>query len=238
MEAFTLAACPLHKKIVLESTKENIYSEQSKLEIETFRKVLSLPEQTWKDIELDIYSAKLRNLVDGNRIIQETESQEVFSFRQFLRLNETDTTSIHKVLMGPVYEQSVTEAMGPTRIMLEEYRNGLERLRTRPGLMEQDATNALYRVVKKRRLIYVNRALEQLEKRQAFRGQNEERDVGDDLNIKRAGAFLGIDAGGLPIELSNLVDFYVRNNIVKEVEVDISTSTSLTMLFERQGREE
>ena len=104
--------------------------------------------------------------------------------------------------------------------------------------MEQDATNALYRVVKKRRLIYVNRALEQLEKRQAFRGQNEERDVGDDLNIKRAGAFLGIDAGGLPIELSNLVDFYVRNNIVKEVEVDISTSTSLTMLFERQGREE
>ena len=53
-----------------------------------------------------------------------------------------------------------------------------------------------------------------------FRGQNEERDVGDDLNIKRAGAFLGIDAGGLPIELSNLVDFYVRNNIVKEVEVE------------------
>ena len=173
MEAFTLAACPLHKKIVLESTKENIYSEQSKLEIETFRKVLSLPEQTWKDIELDIYSAKLRNLVDGNRIIQETESQEVFSFRQFLRLNETDTTSIHKVLMGPVYEHSVTEAMGPTGIMLEEYRNGPERLRTRLGLMEQDATNALYRVVKKRRLIYVNRALEQLEKRQAFRGQNE-----------------------------------------------------------------
>ena len=126
--------------------------------------------------------------------------------------------SIHKVLMGPVYVQSVTEAMGPTGIMLEKFRNGLERLRTRLGLKDQDATNAFYKVVKKRMLIYVNRALEQLEKMQAFRGHNEERDVGNDPNIKRAGAFLGIEAGELPIELSNLIDFYVRNKIVKEVE--------------------
>lgn len=70
-------------------------------------------------------------------------------------------------------------------------------------------------------LVYVNRAMSQREKRQAFRGQNEERDVGEDPNIKRAGAFLGIDAGGLPIELSNLVDFYVRNGLVEDEEVEV-----------------
>lgn len=221
IEAFSLAAGPVYRKAVMEAIQSNSFSEEGKEKILQLRQDLSLPESTWKVIELDIYGDRLRKLVGGNRILQEQEAQELFSFREFLGLTIEDTAPIHKTYMGPVYEQSVTEAMGPTGIMLEEYRKGLERLRERLGLSKSDADEAFYKVVKQRMLLYVNRALSQLEKRQAFRGQNEERDVGDDPNIRRAGAFLGIDAGGLPIELSNLVDFYVRNGLVKSEEVDV-----------------
>lgn len=221
IEAFALAAGPVYRKAVTEAVRENQFSEEGKSKIIQLREDLSLPKETWKVIELDIYGNRLRKLVDGNRILQEQEAQELFSFREFLDLTTEDTAPIHKSCMGPVYEQSVTEAMGATGIMLDEYKNGLERLRERLGLSKKDADQAFFKVVKQRMMVYVNRALSQLEKRQAFRGQNEERDVGDDPNIKRAGAFLGIDAGGLPIELSNLVDFYVRNGLVKSEEVEI-----------------
>lgn len=220
MESFNLAAGPVYKKAVLESVKDNIFSDEAKGQLEVLREDLSLPKKTWKTIELEIYGEKLRNLVTGNRILQEGESQELFSFRQFLGLTPVDTAPIHKVCMGPVYEQSVMEAMGPTGIMLDAYKSGLERLRNRLGLTEEDAEATFFKVVKQRMIMYVNRAMDQLEKRQTFRGQNEERDVGEDPSVKRAGAFLGIDAGGLPIELSNLVDFYVRNGIVQEEEVE------------------
>lgn len=219
-EAFTLAAGPVYKKAVFEVLKTADFSDSSKEAILKMREDLVLPMKTWKSIELDLYEVQLFKFTDGNRIIQEQEAQYLANLRGFLDLTTEDTASVHKRCMGPVYEQSVTEAMGPTGIMLDEYKSGLERLRDRLGLSKADAEDAFFKVVKQRMLMYVNRAMEQLEKRQAFRGQNEERDVGDDPNIKRAGAFLGIDAGGLPIELSNLVDFYVRNGLVKEEEIE------------------
>lgn len=220
LEAYTIAAGPVYKKAVYDAVTAGTFDDATKSNIQMIKNDLSLPAETWKSIDVDSYRNKLRKLVDGNRILQEHEAQEMFLLREFLGLSKEDAAPVNKACMSPVYEQSVTEAMGPTGIMLDEYRNGLERLRDRLGLTEQDADEAFHRVVKQRMLIYVNRAMSQLEKRQAFRGQNEERDMGDDPNIKRAGAVLGIDAGGLPIELSNLVDFYVRNGLTKEEEVE------------------
>ncbi|CAN8062476.1 unnamed protein product [Agarophyton chilense] len=221
VEAFKLAAGPVYKKSVTDAVEKKDFSDTKKTEIAKIREDLALPQETAKAIDVKQYSIILRKLVEGNRILQEQEAQELFVLRNFLNLSQEDTAPVHKSCMGPVYEQSVTEAMGPTGIMLDEYKNGLERLRDRLGLSKEDADAAFYKVVKQRMLIYINRAIAQLEKRGQFRGQNEQRDVGDDPNIKRAGAVLGIDAGGLPIELSNLVDFYVRNGLVKEQEIEV-----------------
>lgn len=221
LEAYKTAAGPVYKKALSDAIATGIFGESEKSGLQKIKDDLSLPVGTWKAIDLDLYRNKLSKLVDGNRILQEHEAQDLFVFREFLGLSTEDAAPVHKSCMGPVYEQSVTEAMGPTGIMLDEYRSGLERLRDRLGLTKADADEAFHRVVKRRMLVYVNRAMAQLEKRQTFRGQNEERDVGDDPNIKRAGAVLGIDAGGLPIELSNLVDFYVRNGLVKEEEIEV-----------------
>ncbi|CDF34634.1 unnamed protein product [Chondrus crispus] len=221
LEAFKTAAGPVYKKAVSDAVAAGTFDDERKAGITKIKDDLALPLETSKSIDLDIYRNKLTRLVDGNRILQEHESQELFVLREFLGLSPEDAAPVHKSCMGPVYEQSVTEAMGPTGIMLDEYKGGLERLRERLGLSREDADGAFFRVVKQRMLLYVTRAMSQLEKRQSFRGQNEERDVGDDPNIKRAGAVLGIDAGGLPIELSNLVDFYVRNGLAKEEEIEV-----------------
>lgn len=221
LEAFKSAAGPLYKKAVTEAVTNSKFDDETKSNIIKIKNDMSLPLSTSKGIDLGVYRQKLSKLADGNRILQEHEAQDLFVLREFLGITTEDAAPVHKSLMGPVYEQSVTEAMGPTGIMLDEYRQGLTRLRDRLGLSEQDAEDAFNRVIKQRMLMYVNRAMAQLEKRQQFRGQNEERDVGDDPNIKRAGAFLGIDAGGLPIELSNLVDFYMRNGLAKQEEVEL-----------------
>lgn len=221
LSSYKAAAGPVYQKILSDAVKVGTYTDEEKANAEKIKTDLSLPVETSKGIELEIYRSLLSKKVDGNRILQEHEAQELFVIRQFLSLSREDAHPIHKMCMGPVYEQSVTEAMGPTGIMLDEYRKGLDRLRERLGLSDDDATAAFHKVVKQRMTMYVNRALAQLEKRSQFRGQSEERDVGDDPNIKRAGAVLGIDAGGLPIELSNLVDFYVRNGLVKEEEVEV-----------------
>lgn len=220
VEAFKAAAGPVYMKVVSDAISGTKFDDATKSNIIKIRSDLALPLGTSKGIDVELYRQKLMKMVEGNRILQEHEAQELFAMRQFMDLTPADTDPVHKSLVGPVYEQSVTEAMGPTGIMLEEYKNGLERLRSRLGLSEKDADESFRKVIKQRMLMYVNRAMAQLEKRQMFRGQNEERDVGDDPNIKRAGAVLGIEAGGLPIELSNLVDFYVRNGLVKEEEVD------------------
>eukprot|EP00177_Eucheuma_denticulatum_P004452 GFKZ01008083.1.p1 GENE.GFKZ01008083.1~~GFKZ01008083.1.p1 ORF type:complete len:1055 (-),score=199.96 GFKZ01008083.1:1463-4627(-) len=219
--AFRAAAGPVYRKAVSDAVSNGKVDEETKSNIIKLKEGLALPVKTSKSIDVELYRSKLRKLVDGNRIIQEHEAQELFVLREFLDIKPEDAAPVHKSVMGPVYEQSVTEAMGPTGIMLDEYKSGLERLRDRLGLSEQDAVDSFNKVVKQRMLMYVNRALSQLEKRQTFRGQNEERDVGEDPNIKRAGAFLGIDAGGLPVELSNLVDFYIRNGLAKEEEVEV-----------------
>lgn len=221
LEAFKSAAGPVYKKAIADALAGSKFDDETKAGITKIKEDLALPLETCKSIDVDMYRSKLERLVSGNRILQENEAQDMFVLREFLGLTPEDAAPVHKTCMGPVYEQSVTEAMGPTGIMLDEYRNGLERLRDRLGLSKEDADAAFHRVVKQRMILYVNRAMSQLEKRQSFRGQNEQRDVGEDPNIKRAGAVLGIDAGGLPIELSNLVDFYVRNGLTVEEEVEV-----------------
>lgn len=220
-DAFKAAAGPVYRKILVDALSSKNYDQETKANIASVRQDLALPEDAAKTIAVGMYREKLRIVTEGNRILQEHEAQELFMLREFLSLEQEDVADVHKVIMGPIYEQSVTEAMGPTGILLEDYRAGLDRLRDRLFLSQEDADAVFFRVVKSRMKMYVNRAMNQLEKRSQFRGQNEERDVGEDPNIKRAGAMLGIDAGGLPVELSNLVDFYTRNKIVKEDEIEV-----------------
>mmetsp|Transcript_2124 Transcript_2124/g.8341 ORF Transcript_2124/g.8341 Transcript_2124/m.8341 type:complete len:381 (+) Transcript_2124:2314-3456(+) len=109
--------------------------------------------------------------------------------------------------------------MGSTGIIMDNVREALGKLKDRLMLSEETANEILYAVSKGRMKGYAMRALDSLERKRNVRGQTEQRDTGDDPFIKRAGAQLGIDAGGLNVELHNLVDFYNRNNLMAVSEV-------------------
>lgn len=136
---------------------------------------------------------------------------------------------IHKVQCRDVYEQSVSEAMGTTGIIMENYREALDKLRERLYLSRDTADQIFYAVAKGRMRAYATRAVESMEKKRQARGQGEKRDVGDDPFIKRAGAQLGIDASGLNVELHNLVDFYMRNKLMKVKEVEVEEGDGKVM---------
>jgi len=190
--AYKSAAGPVYRKLVNDALTENKLDTETKSNIEEVRSDLGLALDISKGISIDLYKDKVRNLVQGNRIIQESEAQDLFLIREFIGMDQADN-----------------------------YRAGLERLRNRLALAKDDADAAFHNVVKQRMKVYVERALSHVEKRSQFRGQNENRDVGEDPTIKRAGATLGMDTGGLSVELSNLVDFYVRNKLVVEEEIEI-----------------
>lgn len=231
LNAFKSAAGPVYSKAVKDALLKDAYDDATKSAKDKIKEDLSLPRETTLSIDLELYRERLSKMVEGNRIIQEQEAQTLFTIRQFLDLKDEDVKDVHRVCCGPVYEQSVSEAMGATGIILDDYREGLDRLKGRLLLADDVVDAAFHRVVKRRMKLYVNRAMEQLEKRSAVRGSLDERDVGDDPNIKRAGATLGIDAGGLAVELNNLVEFYVRNKLPVEQEVEAEGETKKVVRY-------
>ncbi|KAK1860833.1 hypothetical protein I4F81_003420 [Pyropia yezoensis] len=220
-DAYKSAAGPVYRKATKEAVEKNDLSEESRARKDKLKADLALPEETWKPMDVELYEARLRNLMNGNRVLQEGEAASLAQLRAYLGLSEAEVAKVTRSAVAPVYLQSVEEAMGPTGVMLPEYEAGLRRLRERLGLTEEDAESIFYKVVKSRMRVYVEKALLAMEKSKNLRGSSEERDIGDDPFIKRAGATLGIDAGGLTVELAALVNFYTRNKLTKTVEVDV-----------------
>jgi len=221
VDAYKSAAGPVYRKATLAAVEKSDLSDASRLAKDLLKTDLNLPEETWKPMDVEVYEAKLRSLMNGGRVLQEGEAASLAQLRVYFGLTHEDVATVTRSAVAPVYLQSVEEAMGPTGVMLPEYEAGLRRLRERLGLTEADAEGIFAKVVKSRMRVYVEKALLALEKRKNVRGGGEERDIGDDPFIKRAGATLGIDAGGLTVELSALVNFYKRNNLSKTVEVDM-----------------
>eukprot|EP00181_Compsopogon_caeruleus_P002642 CAMPEP_0184679946 /NCGR_PEP_ID=MMETSP0312-20130426/2818_1 /TAXON_ID=31354 /ORGANISM="Compsopogon coeruleus, Strain SAG 36.94" /LENGTH=1061 /DNA_ID=CAMNT_0027129735 /DNA_START=149 /DNA_END=3334 /DNA_ORIENTATION=- len=219
-ETFKGAAGPLYQKKLREFVESNRFDAEAKQAMEDLKNNLSLPGETARLMNLELYRDRLASYVGGNKILTEEESTVMLRLREFLGFDMEDVNDVHRITCSPLYQQSIDEAMGSTGIIIEEYREALGRLRDRLGLTEKDATQSLHNIAQKRMKQYVDRALAMLEKRQLLRGQNEAKDVGDDVFIRRAGAQLGIEAGGVTVELSNLVDFYNRNELTVKTKVE------------------
>lgn len=215
-QAYTRAAGPVYRDAVLEiMTNRSDVMENDVQRLAQIARDLHLPEEVAHDIRMEIYRERLEALVRDNRVPTEEESNELARLRELLQLKPAAVTALHASACAGTYAQSVDECMGSNGIIPEPYRAGLERLRERLCLDEQRARELFLQVARRRMAAYVQRAIKLLQKKQSFRGQDEERDVGDDPFVRRAGAFLGIEAGTVTIELSNLVDFYVRNQIIQ-----------------------
>jgi hypothetical protein len=215
-QAYNRAAGPVYRDVVREvMANRSEFTEADAQRLVQVASDLHLPEEVAHDTRMELYRERLEALVRDNRVPTEEESNQLAHLRELLQLKPTAVAALHASACAGTYSQSVDECMGSNGIIPEPYRAGLERLRERLCLDEQRARELFLQVARRRMAAYVQRAIKLLQKKQSFRGQDEERDVGDDPFVRRAGAVLGIEAGTVTIELSNLVDFYVRNQIIQ-----------------------
>eukprot|EP00184_Porphyridium_aerugineum_P000746 CAMPEP_0184697776 /NCGR_PEP_ID=MMETSP0313-20130426/4624_1 /TAXON_ID=2792 /ORGANISM="Porphyridium aerugineum, Strain SAG 1380-2" /LENGTH=1051 /DNA_ID=CAMNT_0027156613 /DNA_START=315 /DNA_END=3470 /DNA_ORIENTATION=+ len=217
LDAYRVATGPLYRKEVAARLAQPLTPE-SKSEIDTVLSSLSVPAETVLEINRDLYRDQLLKFTDGNRILSLNDAGVLAEIRNFLNLSMEDVADIHAKINGPIYEQSVDEAMGSSGIILEEYQIALAKLADRLGLTPESARELFYNVAKRRLGGYVQRAIKILQQKSSVRGANESRDVGDDPFVTRAGATLGIETTGMTIELSSMVEFYFRNKIGIETE--------------------
>lgn len=175
---------------------------------------------------LEVYRARVK-MVAG-KVIKVGEKEELDVERKFLDLSLADVRKIHLKAFGPVYEESVNEAMGRTGAMAPETHDGLEQLRDRLCLEKDDAARIFNGAVEVRlkdlmrgvkdaweEATYSKEALQQVYKE---RGQ----DVGDDPSADGTGGELGIKES-VPLdgvrgfkfmqEASKVADFYVGNKV-------------------------
>ncbi|KAA8495694.1 Transmembrane protein [Porphyridium purpureum] len=247
-EAYRVTTGPLYRKeAALKLQEGQELTDSAKADLRKLLTSLSVPEQTVKQINGDLYRERLLKFADGNRILSELDAAQLAKLRDFLDLTLADVTDTHAKVCAPIYEQAVNEAMGSSGIILEEYQAALARLRERLCLTEDAGKQIFYQVAKGRLFNFAQRAVKVMQARQTIRGATEERDVGDDPFVNRAGAQLGIEGSGLTIELYAMVEFYVRNKILIEeteeyeveemVEVPESSEESATSAMTGASKE-
>ncbi|EME32847.1 chloroplast inner membrane protein Tic11 [Galdieria sulphuraria] len=207
------------------------YTQEDKEKLRKLEETLSLSPDSSKQVKLQCYKMRLSKLVENNRIYSAKEADELDNLRNFLSITKDEVIPIHVELARPVFEQSIKEAMGSTGIIPAEYHDALDRLGERLGLPEREANAILYNITKGPMKAYVDRAIKIFQQRSAPRGANETRDIGDDPLIQKPGTSLGIEAGGnVAMELSNLVEYCVRNRLIvqRTILVDKEDSDDVT----------
>ena len=195
---------------------------------------LRLPEPVARSVRMELYRERLTTYVGGNRVPSDDESAILRRLQAFLNLPDDEVMELHGRLCAGTYTQSVEEAMGSTGIIPELYRDGLERLQTRLNLSPEKARELFLQVARKRMAKFLQNAIGILQKKQSVRGQDEQRDVGDDPFVRRPGAVLGIETGAVTIELNNLVDFYLRNQIAQGEGDQRTYPVNLRGVFEQR----
>jgi len=223
-EAYRNVIEPIYqKRLVRWIESQKSYTEEDKEKLRNLEETLSLSTDSSKQVKLQCYKSRLEKLLENNRIYSAKEAEELESLQQFLSLTKDEVVPIHAELASPVFEQAIREAMGSTGIIPSEYHDALDRLAERLGLDKQQAKTILYNIAKGPMKAYVDRAIKIVQQRTAPRGANETRDIGDDPLIQKPGTALGIEAGGnVAMELSNLVEYCVRNRLIVERTVVVN----------------
>eukprot|EP00168_Porphyra_purpurea_P003941 TRINITY_DN1456_c0_g1_i1.p1 TRINITY_DN1456_c0_g1~~TRINITY_DN1456_c0_g1_i1.p1 ORF type:complete len:760 (+),score=218.05 TRINITY_DN1456_c0_g1_i1:145-2280(+) len=127
VDAYKSAAGPVYRQATLAAVEKSDLSDASRVAKDQLKKDLNLPAETWKPMDVELYEAKLRSLMNGNRVLQEGEAASLAQLRTYLGLTNEDVVTVTRSAVAPVYLQSVEEAMGPTGVMLPEYEAGLRR---------------------------------------------------------------------------------------------------------------
>jgi hypothetical protein len=132
-------ALPKVTSWVSECLSQGNFKEDAKA---AYRKILDeygVTDKDWQATAVDFYYQEVQRVATTRAIPTSVDMQRLIDIQNFVGCDEKNVERVHLELLGDKYVKAVTEAMTPTGVITEEYIDGLERLRIRLQLSEDDA---------------------------------------------------------------------------------------------------
>jgi hypothetical protein len=147
--------------------RENELTSEAKQAYRNLLQEYSVSEQEWLNTAIDFYYQEVQTVAASRAVPSSFDLDRLQGIRTFLGVDSSNAlaeemiSKVHVELFGDKYIKALNECMTPTGVIVEEYVDSLNRLRTRLGLSEADSKTLLAYVVRTRMIPLVKGLLEQ-----------------------------------------------------------------------------
>jgi hypothetical protein len=191
----------------------------------------------WRSTAVDFYYQEVLKTSKARAIPSSVDYDRLQELRAFLGVTDEAVGRVHVELFGDKFVKAVSEAMTPSGVIAEEYKDGLERLRQRLSISPEGAKDLLGFAARLRLGPVIKDLVEiwkidsdsttrEEKKRAEAGGRDKSRDpissLDNVLGFMETGAQK--EGGGPNVfmrEALNLVDFFAENYLSDEDRVDI-----------------
>jgi len=198
---------------------------------------LNFPRALAVDFGRDIYQRRLVSASEKSPsgVLTQELSDGLKALREFLDLEESDTTPFHFSVCGPAYKQSVLEAMGTTGVIPQNVREGLAKLRDRLRLNESDAARLYNSAVASKLAPMVTDLVTVLKESQMTQEQKDQlaKERGEDAEgggTGEMGIGASVGSGDILDDCMKLIKFYDANDIAIRTQVGVETREKKVMV--------
>ncbi|KAL3795270.1 hypothetical protein HJC23_008355 [Cyclotella cryptica] len=222
---------PELNQILTEATEEILGGNVTPTLLENMKNEVSqvitdfqLDEEMKQQSALPLYEKAVQKIsrTTPGGIPSKDEVETLKSLREFLDIQEEQTANIHLKYFGEAYRKGVTEALGTTGVIREEFRGPLDDLRSRLGVSDEAAKKIYIDAIGERMKPMVEYISDEMERTVLSNDQLARKrgaDYGEDFFKSGEGAAgkLGLGTeGNIMGDIMNLIDFYVENGMIKK----------------------
>jgi len=223
--------------------KEHNLADEAKSAYEKLLSDYGVSHDEWLATAVDFYYQEVNRISNARAVPTIDDINDLNLLKQFLSIEYHPIVSkVNLELFGDKYVKALSEAMTPTGVITEEYIHGLERLRIRLGLTEQDGYQLL-NVASRSRMSPIIKDLVDIwksdtdatyrreqEKKASEKGKVTKRDKSGDpiSSLDNVFGYMEVgaqkDGGGPNVfmrEAINLVDFFDENYKIITNTIDI-----------------
>lgn len=129
--------------------REKNYKPEAKAAYQGQLKKSRVTTEEWQPTATDYYVDEVKQLASRGGVPSIDDMQRLAEVRDFLDLKEESADRIHLQAFGDKYIKAVTEAMTPTGVIVEEYLEGLDRLRDRLMISVEDGKKLVALAIRK-----------------------------------------------------------------------------------------
>jgi len=201
-KAYEEVAGPIYRSKLLEAVGAGTDSFPAtvKASLKELEASLGLPAAVTERYRSDAYRARLTEKAGDGKIPSEADDDLLASLRAFLDLDDATVETIHVDICAAAYASSVRETMGSSGIILDEYREGLEKLQTRLRIPDSVAEEIYLGEARRKLKELGDKAVESM--MEAMKKETEAPKEGEDAGKMNMDARVAITAAA-----TQLVDF-------------------------------